>query len=75
MARLKIRFNGDSGSWYFIKLGPISELAPKEREFQGGVEAEVVLFECAGKPDVVDMTFEDGEQALEVPREFFSVVP
>ena len=47
---------------------------PPEREFQGGDEVMVVITPISGKPDCVDMTFEDGQFALEVPRDFLEIL-
>lgn len=47
---------------------------PPEREFQGGEVISVRIRPTEGKPDCVDLTFEDGQFAIEVPREFFTVV-
>jgi hypothetical protein len=72
--KVKIRFAGTRDDYYFITLGPIEEIEPREREFRGGHIVEVVLTERPGKPDAVDLTFADGEYAIEVPKEYFVVL-
>ncbi len=69
-----IRFAGKRGKTsYILKLGPqVSD--PPERRFEGGDEASVQFRPNALSPDCVDLTFEDGEFAIEVPREFFVIV-
>jgi hypothetical protein len=75
MRRVAIRFNGDGDdSSYWIKLGPIENPSPPEREFRGGDRFEVILVEREDKPDVVDLTFSDGVAAYEVPRDFFTIL-
>ncbi|MCR4414679.1 MAG: hypothetical protein NUV77_19870 [Thermoguttaceae bacterium] len=76
MARtVLIRFIGERGkAYYYLKLGPMDLANPPEREFQGGDEVVVRMEATSAKPDRVDMVFQDGEFAIEVPREFFDVV-
>ncbi len=70
-----IRFVSDSKrNCYFLKLGPMEELSPLEREFRGGDQVVVRLTRRPEKPDRADITFADGEYALEVPTEFFHVL-
>jgi hypothetical protein len=73
---VKIRFVGHGEACcYFLKLGPMEEIHPREREFRGGDEVEVILTQRPEKPDAVDITFVDGDYAFEVPTEFFIVLP
>jgi hypothetical protein len=70
-----IRFVGERGkAHHFLKLGPADVWNPPEREFQGGDEVMVQIQPNAINPNCVDMTFEDGRFAIEVPREFFVIV-
>ena len=70
-----IRFAGEKGeTFHCLKLGPIHDPNPPEREFQGGDEIAVQFKPTPGKSDCVDLTFEDGQFAIEVPREFFEIV-
>jgi hypothetical protein len=70
-----IRFVGESGrTRHFLKLGPADVWNPPEREFQGGDEIRVQIQPNALSPDCVDLTFEDGRFAIEVPRDFFVIV-
>jgi hypothetical protein len=71
-----IKFVGDRKTrCYFLKLGPMEEMHPREREFRGGDEVAVILTQRPEKPDAVDITFADGDYALEVPTEFFIILP
>ena len=70
-----IRFVGEKGETYhYLKLGPMDIPNPPEREFQGGEEITVQIQPTPGKPDGVDLTFEDGQFAIEVPKDFFVIV-
>ena len=70
-----IRFAGERGkAYHYLKLGPMDLTHPPAREFQGGDEVVVRMENTPGKPDCVDMAFEDGEFAIEVPKAFFEVV-
>lgn len=70
-----IRFAGKKGdAFHYLKLGPINDPNPPEREFQGGDEITVQIQPTPGKSDCVDLTFEDGQFAIEVPKEFFEIV-
>jgi len=70
-----IRFVGERGkSHHFLKLGPVDVWNPPEREFQGGDEVMAQIRPNAINQDCVDLTFEDGQFAIEVPREFFVIV-
>jgi hypothetical protein len=70
-----IRFVGERGkAYHYLKLGPMDLANPLEREFQGGDEVLVRLEDTPGKPDCVDICFEEGEFAIEVPKEFFEIV-
>ena len=75
MQHAVIRFVGEQGAAYhYLKLGPLGNANPPERQFQGGEEAAVQIQPTAGKSDCVDLTFEDGQIALEVPCDFFVIV-
>src|SRR5438445_777466 len=37
-------------------MGPMDDPTPPEREFRGGDQVEVIVFERKDKPDVVDLT-------------------
>lgn len=70
-----VRFAGERGrSYHILKLGPMHLANPPEREFQGQDEVLVQIEGTPGKPDCVDMYFDDGTFAIEVPKEFFDVV-
>jgi hypothetical protein len=69
-----IRFVGEPGTTsYFLKLGPMNASNPPERQFKGGDEMIVQLEDTPGTTDCVDITFEDGAFALEVPSEMFII--
>ncbi len=71
----QIRFVDEPGeACHYLKLGPMDNPTPPEREFQGGEVVSVQMRPTDGKPDCVDMMFDDGEFAIEVPRDFFVVV-
>jgi hypothetical protein len=73
--RVLIRFAGERGrACHFLKLGPMDVRNPPEREFQGEEEVTVMMEETTGKPECVDIEFDDGQYALEVPKEFFVVL-
>lgn len=74
--RTRIRFISDSEgeTYYVLKLGPMADLNPLEREFAGGDEIVVKLTATIGKPECVDITFDDGQIAFEVSREYFEVI-
>ena len=73
--RVLIRFANKHGeAWYYLKLGPMDGPNTPEREFQGGDEVTVMMQETIGKPECVDIEFDDGKCALEVPKEFFVVL-
>jgi hypothetical protein len=75
MGRVTIRFAGvEQKASFHLKLGPMDQLRPPEREFRGGDEVEVLMTDCIGKPDDVDLVFPDGATAYEVSREFYSVI-
>ncbi len=75
MKKAIIRFVGEPGAAYhFLKLGPVDNPDPPEREFQGRDEVIVRIQSTAGKEDCVDLTFEDGQFAIEVPCDFFVIV-
>ncbi len=75
MKRAVIRFVGNPDTaYYFLKLGPMDNPNPPEREFRGGDEVTVVIKPTPGKSDCVDLTFEDGQFAIEVSCDFFSEV-
>jgi|GEM_PF-3826883 len=59
---------------YFLKLGPTDAEKPPEREFRGGDEIRVQIQPNSVSEDCVDLTFEDGQFAIEVSREFFEIV-
>jgi hypothetical protein len=65
---------GQEDSVFFLVLGPMEAPGRRERGFRGDDEVEVILAERADKPDTVDLTFSDGEYALEVPEEYFRVL-
>ena len=70
-----IRFVGERGkAYHFLKLGPAVDWNPPEREFQGGDEITVQIQPNAINPNCVDLTFEDGQLAIEVSRDFFVIV-
>ena len=70
-----IRFVGEKGrAYHYLKLGPADVANPLEREFQGGDEVRVQIQPNALNPDCVDLTFEDMQLAIEVPRDFFVIV-
>jgi hypothetical protein len=70
-----IRFVGEKGSTYhYLKLGPVDVANPPERTFEGGDEVKVLILLNSVNPDCVDLTFADGEFAIEVPRDFFEIV-
>lgn len=72
---LLIRFAGERGkACCFLKLGPVDVCNPPEREFQGGDEVRVQIQANAKNLNCVDLRFEDGQFAIEVPREFFVIV-
>lgn len=74
-AEYLIRFVGKRGEQHFwLKMGPVDVWDPRQRKFQGGDEVVVRILQNKMNPDCVDLTFEDGEFAIEVPREFFEVV-
>ena len=64
---MKIRFNVP---FTFLKLGDMDEVDPPVKELAKGdiIEARVVK---ATKDDHVDLYFEDGTYALEVPEDWF----
>ena len=73
--RVLIRFAGESDdAWHYLKLGPLDQLDPPVREFRGGDEIIVLIDDTQDKPDCVDITFDDGAFAIEVPKEFFVVM-
>ena len=75
MRRVKIRFVDIEGSTtFYLKLGPMDQVRPPERVFMGGDEVEVLMTDCPGEPDEVDLVFPDGAIAYEVPRDFFSII-
>jgi hypothetical protein len=75
MTHAVIRFVGEPGeAYYYLKLGPMDNPNPPEREFQGGDEINVQIQPTAGKLNCVDLTFEDEQVAIEVPRDFFVIV-
>jgi hypothetical protein len=70
-----IRFVGERGkAYHFLKLGPADVWNPPEREFQGGDEIRVQIQVNVINPNCVDLTFENGQFAIEVPRDFFVIV-
>ncbi len=70
-----IRFAGEKEkACHFLKLGPTDVWSPPEREFQGGDEIMVQIQPNAINANCVDLTFEDGQFAIEVPKEFFVIV-
>ena len=70
-----IRFVGERGkAHHFLKLGPVEVWNPPEREFQGGDEITVQIHPNAINPDCVDLTFDDGQYAIEVPKDFFVII-
>ena len=70
-----IRFVGKKGrQCYFLKLGPTDVEKPPEREFQAGDEIRVQIRPNSLNGDCVDLTFDDGQFAIEVSREFFEIV-
>lgn len=74
-AFVSIRFVGERGNdCHILKVGPTGVWQPPEREFQGGDEIMVEIRPNALSPDCVDLTFEDGLIAIEVPRDFFAIV-
>jgi hypothetical protein len=75
MKKALIRLVGERGAAYhFLKLGPVGDPHPPEREFQGGDEVIVRIQATAGTDDCVDLMFEDGQFAIEVPCDFFVIV-
>ena len=75
MRRVKIRFLDIEGkTTFYLKLGPMDQLRPPEREFAGGDEVEVLMTDCPGKSEEADLVFPDGAIAYEVPRGFFSII-
>lgn len=70
-----IRFIGERGrAHHFLKLGPVEVWNPPEREFRGGDEISVQIQPNALNPDCVDLIIEDGQCAIEVPKDFFVIV-
>jgi len=47
---------------------------PPTRWFDGGDEAVVQIRPTPKVPDCFDLTFDDGEFALEVPQNFFAIL-
>ncbi|PHR90926.1 MAG: hypothetical protein COA78_34350 [Blastopirellula sp.] len=75
MIHAVIRFLGEPGkNFYYLKLGPIIDPNQSEREFEGGDEITVTMKTSPRGVNCVDLTFEDGEFALEVSHEYFEVV-
>ncbi|RDJ35174.1 MAG: hypothetical protein DWQ19_10140 [Crenarchaeota archaeon] len=67
-----IRFVGKQEEMgYYLKLGSMDAHDPPEREFKGGDEVKVEIQLNDINSDCVDLTFEDGQIAIEVPKEFF----
>lgn len=72
---MKIKFIGkDHNQYYLLKLGPMEDPNPSEREFIGGdiIIAQVIPTE--GKNNCSDLYFEDDTFALEVPNNFFEIL-
>jgi len=75
MKNAVIRFVGNPGeAYHYLKLGPMDNPNPPERGFQGGDEVTVLIQPTTGKVECVDLTFDDGQIAIEVPRDFFEIV-
>ncbi len=69
-----IRFIGERGrAYYYLKLGPSDVEKPPQREFQGGDEVRVRIQPNAINEECVDLTFEDGQFAIEVSRDYFVI--
>jgi hypothetical protein len=75
MKKAVIRFVGEPGTaCHYLKLGPVDAPYPPEREFQGGEEVTVLIQPTVGKTNCVDLTFDDGQFAIEVPCDYFVIV-
>lgn len=71
---MKIKFNYEN-TGYYLKLGVIDLEKPLERKFKGGDVIEVKDITANKLNDeCVDIIFADGEFAIEVPREFFTII-
>jgi hypothetical protein len=70
----RIRFVGGRDHSYSLKLGPIEPGAASIREFHGGDQVEVQMRPSRYGVDCFDLTFADGEFAIEVSSDYFVVV-
>ncbi|UUO07505.1 hypothetical protein M4951_04160 [Blastopirellula sp. J2-11] len=74
MKQVTIRFAGNADdTTYFLKLGPMLQYS-REREFHGGDEIVVQMQPTPEKTDCFDLTFADGQFAIEVPGEMFAII-